>query len=71
MSTLLTELNGGVLIITINRPEKLNALNKDVMNDLNDVIDEVYNNPEIKSTIITGSVQKHLLPVQIFLNSLN
>jgi enoyl-CoA hydratase len=56
--TLLTSLENGTLIITINRPDKLNALNKDVIADLGRVIDEVYNNAEIRSAIITGAGQK-------------
>lgn len=56
--TLLTSLDSGIFTITINRPDKLNALNKDVMNDLNNVMDEVEGNAEIKAVIITGSGQK-------------
>ena len=56
--TLLTSLENSIYIITINRPDKLNALNKTVMDELKTVMDQVYNNPEIKSAIITGSGQK-------------
>lgn len=56
--TLLTELQDGIYTITINRPDKLNALNKDVIADLSRAIDEVYNNPEIKSAILTGAGEK-------------
>jgi enoyl-CoA hydratase len=56
--TLLTSLENGIFIITINRPDKLNALNKMVMDELNAVIDEVYHNPEIRSAIITGAGPK-------------
>lgn len=56
--TLLTSLENNILTITINRPDKLNALNKTVMDELNAVMDEVYQNPEIKSVIITGAGQK-------------
>ncbi len=56
--TLLTSLNNGVLTITINRADKLNALNKIVMQELSDAIHEVYKNPEIKSAIITGAGNK-------------
>ena len=43
------------LIITINRPDVLNALNKQVINDLDAVMDRVYKFPEIKSVVITGA----------------
>ncbi len=56
--TLLTELHNHVLVITINRPDKLNAINNQVMSDLYQVMNEVYNNPGIKSAIITGSGNK-------------
>lgn len=56
--SLLTDLNDGILTITINRPDKLNALNKTVMSELNDVMDEVYKNATIKSAIVTGAGQK-------------
>jgi len=57
-STLLTALDNGIFIITINRPDKLNALNKDVFTELNNVLDEVASNNDIKSVIITGSGAK-------------
>lgn len=56
--TLLANLEDNTLVITINRPDKLNALNKDVIADLDRVMEEVYNKPEIKSVIITGAGQK-------------
>ncbi len=56
--TLLTELEKGTLIITVNRPDKMNALNKDVIKELGIVFDEVYSNSEIKSVIITGAGEK-------------
>ena len=56
--TLLVEIDNGICIITINRPDKLNALNKEVFNDLDAAIDDVYKNPEIRSAIITGAGNK-------------
>jgi enoyl-CoA hydratase len=53
--TLLTEIVNNIFIVTINRPDKLNALNKKVIEELGLAIDEVYNNVAIKSAIITGS----------------
>ena len=49
-STLLTSLEEGILTVTINRADKLNALNSEVMQDLS--------NPEIRSVILTGSGNK-------------
>jgi enoyl-CoA hydratase len=57
-STILTSIENGIFIITINRPDKLNALNKEVFNDLDKVFDEVASNGEIKTVIITGAGPK-------------
>lgn len=54
-TSLLTTIENNILIITINRPDKLNALNKTVMDELHAAVDEVYLKPEIKSAIITGA----------------
>jgi enoyl-CoA hydratase len=56
--TLLTDLSENIFTITINRPDKLNALNKSVIDDLAEAISEIHHNPEIKSAIITGSGPK-------------
>lgn len=57
-TTLLTHLENGILTVTINRPDKLNALNRDVFTDLDNVVDEINNTAEIKSAIITGAGPK-------------
>jgi len=56
--SLQTNLENGIFTITINRPDKLNALNKTVMDELGEAIKEVYENSAIKSAIITGAGQK-------------
>ena len=56
--TILTELNNGIFTITINRPDKLNALNKVVLEELNEVIDTVNGDTKIRSAIITGAGPK-------------
>ncbi len=53
--TLLTNLEDCILLITINRPDKMNALNKEVIDELDMAIEEVYEKAEIKSAIITGA----------------
>ncbi|HVZ26666.1 MAG TPA: enoyl-CoA hydratase-related protein [Sediminibacterium sp.] len=57
-ATLLTSLENGILTITINRPDKLNALNKQVFADLNKVLDEIYTHAAIQAVIITGAGTK-------------
>ena len=56
--TLLTEIDNHILKVTINRPDKLNALNKQVFDDLDNLFDEVYTNNNIRSVIITGAGSK-------------
>lgn len=56
--TLMTSLENEIFIVTINRPDKMNALNKDVMADLDAVVNEIKNTSEIKAAIITGGGQK-------------
>jgi enoyl-CoA hydratase len=56
--TLLTSTENNILTITINRPEKLNALNQMVMAELEEAITEIENDQYIRAAIITGSGQK-------------
>jgi len=57
-TTLLTSLENGIFTVTINRPDKLNALNKDVFTDLDVMLKEVEQNAGIRGVIITGAGQK-------------
>jgi enoyl-CoA hydratase len=56
--TLLTDLTDNILTVTVNRPDKLNALNKTVISELGEVVEEIYNNKDIKSAILTGAGPK-------------
>ena len=56
--TLVTELSDSIYTITINRPEKLNALNRTVIRELGEAVEEIYVNPLIRAAIITGSGNK-------------
>jgi Enoyl-CoA hydratase/carnithine racemase len=53
--TLSTDVADNIYTITINRPEKLNALNKTVIRELGEAVKEVYANPLIRAAIITGA----------------
>jgi enoyl-CoA hydratase len=45
----------GIMVFTIQRPNVRNAIDYDVMDDLNEIIDKVSNDPSCKALIITGS----------------
>jgi len=53
-----TEIQDKVMIITINRPEKLNALNAKTIEELHETLLEAENHGEIRSVIITGAGDK-------------
>ena len=56
MSTVTQHLNEqGIFLITLNRPEKLNALNNEVLDTLQELFIEAKNNPQIKAILITGT----------------
>jgi enoyl-CoA hydratase len=57
-STLLTNLENGIFTITINRPDKLNALNGVVLDELEAVLQIVHDDENIKAAIITGQGPK-------------
>jgi enoyl-CoA hydratase len=57
-NTLLVLVEEGICTIVISRPDKLNALNKEVIDELENAIDEIYRNPSIRSAIITGAGSK-------------
>jgi enoyl-CoA hydratase len=48
----------GVLFLTIERPESLNALNTETIDELREIMQRVYDNKAIKGVVITGSGDK-------------
>lgn len=58
LENLIFSLEEGILTITVNRPDKMNALNKDTVQEIGDVIKSAQKNPEVKGIIITGAGQK-------------
>ena len=57
-TTLLFELRDAVATVTVNRPEKLNALNAVVIAELGDVADRMRKDPAIQGMILTGAGPK-------------
>lgn len=58
MTHILLEKKDHVAIATVNRPKALNALNSEVLNDLNTLLDEIAADPEIRVLVLTGSGEK-------------
>lgn len=56
--TLLFEVSDGIATVTINRPDKLNALNSEVLVDLANAFTSINSDPEIRVAILTGSGDK-------------
>ncbi|SDG72256.1 enoyl-CoA hydratase/isomerase family protein [Winogradskyella thalassocola] len=55
---ILSDYSNGITTITINRPKKLNALNKDTIQELHDAFDAADTDENTKVIILTGSGEK-------------
>lgn len=54
-NTVILEKKENVAIVTMNRPEKLNALNPQLLQDLRDALLEVDSDPELRVLILTAT----------------
>lgn len=52
---LLVEQHDQVLLITLNRPERLNAISRDMLNELSAKVVEADKDPDIRCLVLTGS----------------
>ena len=58
MTNVLLEKKGHYAVATINRPKALNALNSQVLEDLNELVDVVAADEEIRALVLTGAGEK-------------
>ena len=58
MTNVLLEKKGYYAVATINRPKALNALNSQVLEDLNELVDLVTADEEIRALVLTGAGEK-------------
>jgi|TARA_B100000446_G_C10538608_1_gene336189 enoyl-CoA hydratase/carnithine racemase len=54
-STILYDLEDSVLLITLNRPEILNAFNRDMMAEMIDALDKADADDNVRAIIVTGA----------------
>jgi enoyl-CoA hydratase len=55
LTEVLTEVRGGVLIVTINRPEAKNAMNKAAAEGISAAMDRLEADPELRCAVLTGA----------------
>lgn len=58
MTNVLLEKKGHIAVATINRPKALNALNSQVLEDLNELVEQVKADEEIYALVLTGAGEK-------------
>ncbi len=52
---LLVQTSGEILTITINRPDKLNALNSETISELSAALDEAHQQEDVRVIVLTGA----------------
>jgi enoyl-CoA hydratase len=57
-STIIFEKKDGFALITLNRPDKLNALNNQLFDELNDALGKIELDPDIWALVLTGAGNK-------------
>jgi 2-(1,2-epoxy-1,2-dihydrophenyl)acetyl-CoA isomerase len=54
MTTLLTSTQSGTAILTLNRPERANSFNFEMVNELRNALADAERNPQVRCVVITG-----------------
>jgi len=68
-NNLIVEKNEGICIVKINRPKSLNALNEEVLCELEWAFDDIKNDSSVKVVIITGEGKAFVAGADIILMS--
>lgn len=58
MKNILTSIENGILTITVNRPDKLNALNRETIQEIGAAVHAAEKDSSIKGIILTGAGEK-------------
>lgn len=60
---LLSHEDGGVMVITLNRPDRLNAMNTQMMLELRRVFEDLYVHPDqARAVVVTGAGERGFCP---------
>jgi enoyl-CoA hydratase len=54
----IVDTRGDVAVITVNRPDKLNALNAETVNELRAALEQVANDDAVRAVLLTGAGEK-------------
>ncbi|MBI5945022.1 MAG: enoyl-CoA hydratase/isomerase family protein [Chloroflexi bacterium] len=54
MTTLLTSTQAGSVVLTLNRPERANSFNFEMVNELRNALADAEQNPQVRCVVITG-----------------
>jgi len=57
-NNILLSIEEGIALVTINRPQNLNALNKDTIAELNSALNSLESNSSVRVVVLTGSGEK-------------
>jgi 2-(1,2-epoxy-1,2-dihydrophenyl)acetyl-CoA isomerase len=55
MTTLLTSTQAGFVILTLNRPERANSFNVEMVNELSSALADAEKNPQVRCVVLTGA----------------
>ena len=55
---IILETDGPIATLTVNRPEKYNAVNNAVVEEIDNALDQIESDPEIRVVILTGAGEK-------------
>ena len=58
MKNVLFEVEGHIGYVTVNRPDVLNCFNYDTLRELQEAVDSIHVDPEVRVVIFTGAGQK-------------
>lgn len=58
MNSVIVEKESNIAVVTINRPKALNALNSEVLRELNESLEQIKKDEEIYVVVLTGAGEK-------------